>query len=60
MSEFNCPKCTTKVNAGPQEVGCPACGFGRPHTHEQIETPKTKPQVEAPAGMTGEYLTEVR
>ena len=60
MSEFNCPKCTVKVNAGPGEIGCPACGFNRPHTHEQVETPKTKQQVEAPPGMSGEYLTEVR
>lgn len=60
MSEFNCQKCSTRVQSGPGEVGCPACGHGRRHTHEQIETPKAKQQVEAPPGMTGDYLTEVR
>ena len=60
MSEFTCTKCTTKVKASPGEIGCPACGHGRPHTHEQIETPKTKPQIEAPPGFKGDYLTEVR
>jgi uncharacterized Zn finger protein (UPF0148 family) len=60
MSEFTCPKCTAKVHASPGEVGCPSCGNGRPHRHEQIETPKTKPQVEAPPGMSGDYLTEQR
>lgn len=60
MSEFTCPKCTAKVRATPGDVGCPACGQGRQHTHEQRELPKTSPQVEAPPGMTGDYLTEVR
>ena len=60
MSEFTCPKCTAKVTAQPGEVGCPACGHGRPHRHEHIEPPKTKPKVEAPPGFKGDYLTEVR
>ena len=65
MSEFNCPKCTAKVRAQPGEVGCPACGFGRAHTHkpptrEDRPRPREPQQVEAPPGYTGKYLTEVR
>jgi len=58
MSDFNCPKCTAKVHARPNEVGCPACGFNRPHTHEQAPLPREPQQVEAPPGYRGKYLTE--
>ncbi len=66
MSEFNCPKCTAKVRATPGSVGCPACGFGRPHVHEappaqeQAPRPSEPQQVEAPPGYSGKYLTEAR
>jgi len=59
MSQFNCPKCRATVTSQPSEVGCPACGFGRPHTHEQRPLPKEPQQVEAPPGYKGKYLTEV-
>jgi ribosomal protein L37E len=59
MSDFTCPKCTAKVQ-NQRSVGCPACGFGKPHTHEQRQQPEGKPKVEAPPGFNGDYLTEVR
>jgi ribosomal protein L37E len=60
MSDFTCPKCTAKVQ-NTRSVGCPACGFGRPHHHssnEQVRHPDQKPAVEAPPGFTGKLLTE--
>jgi uncharacterized Zn finger protein (UPF0148 family) len=65
MSEFTCTKCTTKVKTSPGEVGCPACGFGRPHVHEapareERARPSEPQQVEAPPGYSGKYLTEAR
>jgi len=58
MSDFTCPKCTAKIQNA-RGVGCPACGFGRPHTHEQRQQPDQKPTVEAPPGYTGKLITEV-
>lgn len=57
---FTCPKCTANVQNA-QQVGCPACGFGKAdHRHEQRPLPAQKPTVEAPPGFNGDYLTEVR
>jgi ribosomal protein L37E len=55
--DFSCPKCTAKVKNA-QSVGCPACGFGKPHTHEERRQPVQKPVVETPPGYSGGLLTE--
>lgn len=57
MSDFTCPKCTAKIQNA-RSVGCPACGFGKPHTHEDRPVPSQKPTVEAPPGFKGGLLTE--
>jgi len=57
MSEFTCPKCKAQVKSGPNDIGCPVCGYGR---QEARDRSGTRPQVEAPPGYKGTYLTELR
>jgi ribosomal protein L37E len=60
MSDFTCPSCTAKIQNA-RGTGCPACGFGKPHAHnnEDRKPPDQKPTVEAPPGFTGKLITEV-
>jgi ribosomal protein L37E len=57
MSDFTCPQCTAR-NQNVRSVGCSACGFGKPRTHEEKAQPAQKPKIEAPPGFAGGLLTE--
>lgn len=57
MAEFTCPKCNAHNRPAPGQIGCLACGFGRPHEHKEL--PRQPKQVEAPPGYKGKYLTEI-
>jgi len=62
---FNCPSCkATNERRGP-EVGCAACGFGKPghdaHRHEvqpSSPEPRREESVLPPPGYQGKYLVE--
>ena len=60
MSEFTCPTCKAKNRPSPGQVGCMACGQGRPKhvEHKPLPQEPQQTEVQPPPGYTGKLLNE--